>query len=183
MIKKLKQAIRAIWQEIKDQVDFERLGFHFSNYTRLLLSTLGVAFFGAVAFMEYCYFPVVQVQEAMAVVAEGDVLGTLFKSWPLLSFAIAEVVFISGLSWSLYEFTKSFDFYDSYHRRVIELRAIINDVESGIGGNGKHNEWLTKLKFQDSDEARKVANFVFLGRQLGFKPKRVKELVEATFKE
>jgi len=39
------------------------------------------------------------------------------------------------------------------------------------------------LKFEDSDEARKVANFVFLGKQLNFKAKRIKEIVEAHFKE
>jgi len=92
-------------------------------------------------------------------------------------------IFLAGLAWSLSEFAKSFSFWDSYHRRVIELRARINDVECGTGGDGKSNEWLQYLKFEDSDEARKVANFVFLGKQLKFKAKRVKEIVEAHFKE
>ena len=182
MIKKLKQGIKTIWQKIKNQVDFEHLGFHLDNCTKLVVSTFGVLVFGAVAFIEYCYFPIVQAQVRTAPgVAGGDVLGALFSSWPLVSFALAEGVFVVGALWSLFEFTKSFSFYDSYHRRVIELRAKINDVECGIGGDGRHNEWLTKLKFQDSDEARKVANFVFLGRQLDFRSKRVKEIVEAKF--
>ena len=92
-------------------------------------------------------------------------------------------IFVAGLGWSLHEFCKSFSFWDSHHRRIIELRARVNDVECGIGGDGKSNEWLQSLKFEDSGEARKVANFVFLGKQLNFKTKRIKEIVEIHFKE
>lgn len=184
MIKKLKQGIIKIWQGIKSQVDFEHLGFHIENYTRLVLSTIGVLVFGAVAFIEYCYYPILQAQMRTAPdVVVGDVIGALFASWPLISFALAEGIFTAGAIWSLLEFTKSFSFWDSHHRRIIELRARINDVECGIGGDGKHNEWLLSLKFQDSGEARKVANFVFLGKQLNFKAKRIKEIVEAHFKD
>ena len=183
MIKKLKQGIKQIWQGIK-KVDFEPFGVHFSNYTRLLLSILGVLVFGAIAFIEYCYFPVIEAQmRTTPGVVPGDVLGALFHSWPLVSFALAEGAFATGALWSLYEFTQSFSFWDAHHRRALELRARINDVECGIGGDGKANEWLQSLKFEDSDEARKVANFVFLGKQLKFKTKRIKEIVEAHFKE
>jgi len=183
VIKKLKRAIRAIWQRIK-QADFEHFGFHIDNYTKLVSSTFGVIIFGFLAFMEYCYLPVVQVQYAMAVVIPGDVIGALFESWTMISWTTSVIMCGAAAAWSLAEFARSFSFWDSYHRRVIELRARINDIESGVGGgNGKHNEWLTRLKFQDSDEARKVANFVFLGRQLNFKAERIKEIVEAHFKD
>ena len=182
MIKKLKQGVKAIWREIRT-VDFEHMGFHIDNFTKLILSTFGVIVFGFVAFMEFCYFPVVQVQVAMAVVVPGDGMGALFKSWPIVSWATSTIMCGAGALWSLHGFAQSFSFWDAHHRRVVELRAIINDVESGIGGDGRHNEWLAKLKFQDSDEARKVVNFVFLGRQLSFRPKRVKEIVEAHFKD
>lgn len=183
MIKKLKQATSWLWQKIK-KVDFAHFGFHFDNYTRLLVSIFGVVLFGAIAFMEYCYYPVLQAQmRTTPGVAEGDAIGALFASWPLVSFAMAEGMFVAGAIWSLFEFTKSISYWDAYHRRVLELRARINDVECGTGGDGRANEWLQSLKFVDSDEARKVANFVFLGKQLNFKTKRIKEIVEAKFKE
>ena len=182
MIKKFKQGIRTIWQKIKDRVDFEHMGLHIRNYTNLFLSTIGVAFFGFVAFMEYCYFPILQADmDTSPFNVQGDPMGALFLSWPMISFYISMVISMTGMAWSLHSFVQSFSFWDDYHRRVIELRARINDVESGIGGNGKQNEWLLSLQFQDSDEARKVANFVFLGRQLGFRHRRMKEIVEATF--
>lgn len=181
MIKKLKKATKWLWQKIR-KVDFEHFGFHFDNYTRLFLSTIGVVFFGAVAFMEFCYFPVIQVQVRMAVV-EKNFIGALFRSWPLISWYISAVMCAAGMAWGLFEFTRSFSFWDSHHRRIIELRARINDAECGIGGDGRANEWLQSLKFEDSGEARKVANFVFLGKQLNFKAKQIKEIVEAHFKE
>jgi len=58
MIKKLKQEFKKIWQKIK-KVDFEHFGFHIDNYTRLILGTFGVLVFGFIAFMEYCYHPVI----------------------------------------------------------------------------------------------------------------------------
>lgn len=181
MIKKLKQRIREIWQAIK-RVDFSHFGFHFDNYTRLLFSILGVVMFGAIAFMEYCYLPVIQA-EMNTTLLPSDSVGKLFKAWPLFSWWVSMVIFLGGLAWSLLEFGKSMSFWDAHHRRVIELRARINDVESGTGGDGKANEWLQSLKFEDSNEARKVANFVFLGKQLNFRAKRIKEIVEIHFKE
>ena len=183
MIKKLKQATRWIWQQIQ-KVDFEHLGFHFTNYTRLLLSILGVMLFGAIAFMEFCYFPIIQVQvNTRPFDVEGDPIGALFRSWPLVSWYISAVMCVAGVAWSVFEFGKSFSFWDYHHRRIIELRARINDIECGIGGDGKSNEWLQGLKFEDSDEARKVANFVFLGKQFNFRSRRIKEIVEAHFKD
>lgn len=181
MIKKLKQGVGKIWQAIK-RVDFEHFGVHFDNYTRLLLSILGVTVFGAIAFMEYCYLPVLQAQvNTVPMQVKGDPLGALFKIWPMLSWYISVVIFTTGIAWSLFEFGKSFSFWDFHHRRILELRARINDVECGVEGDGRSNEWLQGLKFEDSDEARKVANFVFLGKRLNFKAKRVKEIVEAKF--
>lgn len=181
MIKKLKRGIKLIWQDIKDQVDFEHLGFHIENYTGFLLSTIGMVFFGLFALMEWAFYPALLVEMNMTVVASGDRLGNLFRTWPILSFAISEIFYMVGLCWSIHEFIKSFSFWDSHYKRVIELRARINDAESGIGWDGKQNEWLLSLNFQDGDTARKVANFVFLSRQLGFKVRRIKELVKDKF--
>ena len=178
MIKKLKKGIREGWHEIKSQVDFEHLGFHIENYTTLFLSTFGMAFFALFAFMEWAYYPVLLVGYRMTVVAPGDIVGVLFKTWPLLSFGISEFFFVAGLCWSTHEFGKAFSSYDYHYKRVIELRVRISDVEGGVEGDGKSNEWLKRLNFQDSNEARKISNFAFMGKQLGF---NVKKLVERKF--
>lgn len=180
MNNKLKRFFVALWHEIK-ALDWEHWGIHFDNYGRLFASTIGIAFFGFMMLMGFAYLPVLQAEVRTASdIVSGDTFSLLFRLWPMISFANALFLSCGGLAWSLYEFSKSFSRYDSYYKRVVELRAIINDAGEGIRGNNRGKEWLKSLSFIDGDEAREVANFVFLGRRLGL---NTKSLVEDKFKE
>lgn len=180
MLKQLKEVIRGQWQRIKEKIDFEHLGLRISSYTKFCVGITGVMLFGFFVLMEIAYYPIMMVELRMAVVEDGDAMGSLFRVWPILSFVFASMVYIGGLCWSVAELGASFSCYDSYYRRIIELRARINDAEAGIEGNGRGSEWLWSLEFEDEREARKVANFVFQGKKLGL---NVKRLVENKFRD
>lgn len=180
MRKIIKELIRGKWQEINEKVDFAHFGLHIADYTGLCLGTIGVVVFGFFAFMEVAYSPIVMAEYRATVVADADLMGSLFRVWPILSSAIAFILFVGGIGWSVAELGASLSFYDSHYKRIIELRARINDAEIGIEGNGRGSEWLKDLEFSGSQEAWEVANFVFQGKKLGL---NVKRLVEGKFKD
>lgn len=178
-MKKLERKFGALWHKIKT-FDHRHLGFHFENYVKLTAGTIGMAFFGFMVFMSFVYLPVLIAESKSSPgIVSGDVMGLLFRVWPLISFVNAILLSAVALVGSLLWVAKSFSFYDSHYRRIVELRTIINDAEEGIEGNGRGSEWIKDLNFEDGDKARKVANFVFLGKRLGLKTKC---LVEAKFK-